>query len=144
MIDLQVANIDFDILTPGLTFIENVAKSSWNQSTIFVAARASSHSKSFTRPSLPIGKYCSIKSFQSGIYHIFRYFIEHLFLFCIHIEDLIKLERPFLFFVIDVPLLLFFGDEKLSPILLFVDGFVTKKVLNPLKVFLLGRTLRMI
>ncbi len=144
MIDLQVTNIDFDILAPCFAFVKNVAKGSWDQSSIFVAARASSHGESFTGSGLSVCEYSSIKSFQSGIYDIFGNFIENLFLFCVHIEDLVKLERPFLFFVIDVPLLLILGYEKLSPILLFIDGCVTKILLNPLKVFLLGRTLKMI
>lgn len=144
LINLQVADVDFDVLASCFALVKDVAQCSRDESSIFVAARASSHRKSFSGPCLTIGKYSAIKTFKGRIYNIFGYSIKNLFLFGVHIEDLIELKRTFLFFVIDIALFLILGDVEFRAVLLFVDGFVTKKVLNPLKVFLCGRTLNMI
>jgi hypothetical protein len=118
---LHVADIDFHTSASRLALIENITQRSGNKTSILVAAGASGHGEGLTRSGLTIREDSPIETIQSRVYHVFGNFIENLFLPCLHSEDLIESERPFLFFVIDVPIFSLLWDEKVSAGLLFVN-----------------------
>ena len=132
LVYLQVTDVDLNITTSGFALVEDIAQSSRNKPSIFVAAGASSHSKSFSRTSLPICKNSAIKTLQSRINNIFSNLIKNLFLSSLHSKSLVELEHPFLLFVIDMTLLLVLWDEERSLSLLFVHTWVTINILKPL------------
>ena len=143
LINLHVADIDLDTATSRFALIKNIAECPGNQTSILIAAGSSGHRKGLSGACLTICKNGAIEAFKSRIYNIFGNFIKYLFLSCVHPENLVEKERPFLLFVINVAFLAFLGDEKLGSGLLFADIWISNYVLNPLYTFLCGRTLRM-
>ena len=132
LVDLHVTDVDLNITTSGFALVEDVAQSSRNKPSIFIAAGASSHGKSFSGTSLPISKNSAIKTLQSRINNIFGNLIEDLFLASLHPKSLVELEHPFLLFVIDMTLLLVLWNEEGSLPLLLVHTWVIIKILKPL------------
>jgi len=118
---LHVADIDLDTATSRFALIKNIAECPGNQTSILIAAGSSGHRKGLSGACLTICKNGAIEAFKSRIYNIFGNFIKYLFLSCVHPENLVEKERPFLLFVINVAFLAFLGDEKLGSGLLFAD-----------------------
>ena len=132
LVYLQVTDVDLNISASGFALVEDVAQSSGNKPSIFVAAGSSGHGKSFSRTSLPISENSAIETLQSGVDNIFGDLVEDLFLSSLHPESLVELEHPFLLFVVDMTLLLVLRDEEGSPPLLLVHTWVAIEILKPL------------
>jgi hypothetical protein len=129
---LQIADIDLNIIGPLLALVEDIAKRSWNETSIVIAANSSSHCECFTTTCLSICEYSPVEALHCRIHHVFGNFVEYLLLLCVHVEHLVELKRPLLLFIIDVSFILILGDEKLSSALLFVQTYLENALLKPL------------
>ena len=81
---------------------------------------------------MTVGEDGAIEALECGVDHIFGNLIEDLFLFGVHVEDLVELEHSLFVLVIDVALFAVLGNKKLRLAFLPVQACIDGGVLNPL------------
>lgn len=121
MINLYIADGHFDLLLLESLLIEHIRQRPGNQPPIIKTLSTTSHRKCLTGPSLSIGKDCAVIPVDRRVNYILGDLIKDLFLFGLHVEELVEGKDALLLLVVNVAFFGVFGGEELYFALLAVD-----------------------